>query len=799
MAQVQERGMNDRIKKLRKLSVETQPHIYMERAVLETEAYKMYEGKVSIPELRALVLKHVFSNKKLYIGEGELIVGEKGDHPQSAPTFPELCCHTLEDMHNMNDRKVVNFSVTENDLKVQEEVIIPYWQGRSMREKILDSMTDEWKEAYAAGIFTEFMEQRGPGHTVGSVKIFEKGYLDYKQDIQEALANLDFMNDPEAIDKRNQLNAMSICCDAIIILGERYAKLAREMAETCADEQRKQELLQIAANCDVVPAHKPQTYYQAIQHYWFTHLAVTTELNPWDAYSPGHFDQHLTPFYEKDIEDGAITRDQALELMECLWVKFYNQPAPPKVGITLKESSTYTDFANINTGGVTPEGEDGVNEVSYIILDCMDEMQLVQPNSNVQISRKNPRKFLKRACEIARKGWGQPAFYNTEAIIQELMNAGKSLEDARKGGCSGCVETGAFGNEAYILQGYFNLPKIFEITLFNGLDPMTGKQLGLKTGDPTQFKSFDELWDAYTKQVHYFLDIKVKGSNVIEGLYARYMPVPFLSILTNDCIARGKDYNAGGARYNTSVIQGVGTGTITDCLSAVKFNIYDNQNFTMAELLEAMKANFEGYERIHNLVRNKTPKFGNDDDYADNLMKKVFNYFLDDVCARGNMRGGSYRVDMLPTTCHVYFGDVMIASPNGRLAHKPVSDGISPEKGADINGPTAVIKSCAKMDHLRTGGTLLNQKFTPNVVAGEDGLDNMADLIRSYFDMDGHHIQFNVVGRETLLQAQQNPEEYRDLIVRVAGYSDYFRNLDKPLQDEIIDRTEQDFGGSCCG
>ena len=793
MAQVQERGMNDRIKKLRKLSVETQPHIYMERAVLETEAYKMYEGKVSIPELRALVLKHVFSNKKLYIGEGELIVGEKGDHPQSAPTFPELCCHTLEDMHNMNDRKVVNFSVTENDLKVQEEVIIPYWQGRSMREKILDSMTDEWKEAYAAGIFTEFMEQRGPGHTVGSVKIFEKGYLDYKQDIQEALAKLDYMNDPEAIDKRNQLNAMSICCDAIIILGERYAKLAREMAETCADEQRKKELLQIAANCDVVPAHKPQTYYQAIQHYWFTHLAVTTELNPWDAYSPGHFDQHLTPFYEKDIEDGAITRDQALELMECLWVKFYNQPAPPKVGITLKESSTYTDFANINTGGVTPEGEDGVNEVSYIILDCMDEMQLVQPNSNVQISRKNPRKFLKRACEIARKGWGQPAFYNTEAIIQELMNAGKSLEDARKGGSSGCVETGAFGNEAYILQGYFNLPKVFELTLFNGQDPMTGKQLGPKTGDPTQFKSFDELWDAYTKQIHYFLDIKVRGSNVIESLYAKYMPVPFLSILTNDCIARGEDYNAGGARYNTSVIQGVGTGTIADSLSAVKYNVYDEKNFTMEELLSAMKADFQGYERIYNLVRNKTPKYGNDDDYADGLMKKVFNYFLDDVCARRNMRGGSYRVDMLPTTCHVYFGDVMIASPNGRLAHKPVSEGISPEKGADVNGPTAVIKSCAKMDHLRTGGTLLNQKFTPEVLAGEEGIDNLANFIRSYFNMDGHHVQFNVVHRETLIDAQNKPEEYRDIIVRVAGYSDYFRNLDKPLQDEIIDRTEQDF------
>lgn len=794
MAEIRERGMNDRIRRLRKQSVETQPHIYIERAVLETEAYKMYEGKVSVPELRALTLKHIFSHKKLYIGDGELIVGEKGDYPQAAPTFPELCCHTLEDMHNMNDRKVVNFTVTDEDLKIQAEQIIPYWEDRSMRKKILDSMTDQWRDAYAAGIFTEFMEQRGPGHTVGSVKIYEKGYLDYQQDIQEALAKLDYMNDPEALDKRNQLNAMSIACDAIMILGRRYADLARQMAAECNDEQRKRELLQIAANCDVVPAHRPETFYQAIQTYWFTHLAVTTELNPWDAYSPGHFDQHLAPFYERDTEAGILTRDQALELMECLWVKFYNQPAPPKVGITLKESSTYTDFANINTGGVTPEGEDGVNEVSYIILDCMDEMKLVQPNSNVQISRKNPQRFLKRACEVAREGWGQPAFYNTEAIIQELMNAGKSLEDARKGGCSGCVETGAFGNEAYILQGYFNLPKIFELTLFNGVDPMTGKQLGPQTGDPRTFTTFDQLWDAYTKQIDYFLDIKVRGSNVIEGLYARYMPVPFLSILTNDCIARGKDYNAGGARYNTSVIQGVGTGTIADSLAAIKYNVYDHHNFTMDEILTAMQDDFQGHERILNLVRNRTPKYGNDDDYADGLMKKVFNYFLDDVCARPNMRGGMYRVDMLPTTCHVYFGDVMIASPNGRLAHKPVSEGISPEKGADTHGPTAVIRSCAKMDHLRTGGTLLNQKFTPEVVAGETGLDNMANLIRTYFNMDGHHIQFNVVGRKTLLAAQQHPEEYRDLIVRVAGYSDYFRNLDKPLQDEIIERTEQSFG-----
>ncbi len=795
MAERQERGMNERIRRLRRQSVETQPHIDIERAVLETEAYQMYEGKVSVPELRALTLKHIFSHKTLYIGEGELIVGEKGTDPQSAPTFPELCCHTLEDMRNMNDRAVVNFTVTEEDLRIQEEKIIPYWEDRSMRRRILDSMPQEWRDAYGAGIFTEFMEQRGPGHTVGSAKLYEKGYLDYQEDIRAALAKLDYAGaDPEVLNRRDQLNAMLIACDAIMILGRRYGELARKLAAECQDGQRKKELLQIAANCDVVPAHRPETFHQAIQTYWFTHLAVTTELNPWDAYSPGHFDQHLGPFYERDTQAGILTREQALELMECLWVKFYNQPAPPKVGITLKESSTYTDFANINTGGVTPEGEDGVNEVSYIILDCMDDLQLVQPNSNVQISRKNPRRFLKRACEISRKGWGQPAFYNTEAIIQELMNAGKTLEDARKGGCSGCVETGAFGNEAYILQGYFNLPKIFELTLFDGVDQMTGKQLGPHTGRAEDFQTFDQLWEAYTRQIEHFLSVKIRGSNIIEALYAKYMPVPFLSILTNDCIARGKDYNAGGARYNTSVIQGVGTGTITDCLAAVKYNVYDNQNFTMAELLSAMKDNFQGHDRILNLVRNKTPKYGNDNDYADGLMRKVFNYFVDSVSGRPNMRGGTYQVDMLPTTCHIYFGDVMIASPNGRLAHKPVSEGISPEKGADVSGPTAVIKSCAKMDHLKTGGTLLNQKFTPAVVAGEEGLDRMADLVRTYFDMDGHHIQFNVVGRETLLAAQKNPEEYRDLIVRVAGYSDYFRNLDKPLQDEIIERTEQDFG-----
>ena len=788
---MEERGMNERIRRLRRESEETQASIDMERARYFTEMYRQYEGKVSIPELRALSLKHYFTHKTIGIGEGELIVGEKGCGPKASPTFPDLCCHTVEDLHVINDRELINFRVREEDYAFQRDEIIPYWSGRSIREKILDHMTPEWTAAYHAGIFTEFMEQRGPGHTVGSENIYSKGFLEHKVDIREALAALDYLNDPEALDKEAELKAMDIACDAVIILGERYAALAEEQAAACQDPVRKQELLQIAENCRVVPALAPRTYWQAIQMYWFVHLGVTTELNPWDAYSPGRLDQHLIRFYRQDVEDGILDDDRAKELLECLWVKFNNQPAPPKVGITLRESSTYTDFANINTGGITPDGQDGVNEVSWLILDCMDEMKLLQPSSNVQISRKTPKAFLKRACEISRKGWGQPAFYNTDAIVQELLNAGKSITDARKGGTSGCVETGAFGNEAYILTGYFNLPKIFELTLFNGYDYESEQQLGPKTGDARDFTSYDELFEAFRTQVNYFLDIKIRGNLVIEGIYAREMPVPFLSILTNDCIARGKDYNAGGARYNTSYIQGVGIGTITDSLAAVKYNVFDHQNFSMDELLSALLANFEGYGRIHSLVTNRTPKYGNDDDYADDIMRSVFRLYYESVTGRRNNRGGTYRINMLPTTCHVYFGEVMLASPNGRLAHKPVSEGISPEKGADVNGPTGVIRSCAKMDHLSTGGTLLNQKFTPSLVAGEAGLEQMANLVRTYFNLDGHHIQFNVIDKQTLLAAQENPEEYRDLIVRVAGYSDHFRNLSRALQDEIIGRTEQ--------
>ncbi|MDF2676397.1 MAG: Formate C-acetyltransferase [Bacillota bacterium] len=788
------RGYTERTKKLREESASTQPSVSLERALLETEFYQKHYGTVETPVLRALNFKYLMENRKLYIGENELIIGEKSEGPQVVPTFPELCAHTIEDMTVMNERKYINFKVKDEDKVVQAEKILPYWESKSTRDRILASMTPEWKDCYAAGMFTEFMEQRAPGHTVADDKFYKKGFIEFKQEIEEAIEQLDFLYDAEAYNKKSQLEAMAISCDAIMIYGQRYAAYARELAEKETNLQRKKELLWIAGNCDVVPAHKPETYAQALQMYWFVHIGVTTETNTWDAFSPGRLDQYVYPFYEKELKAGELDYDKARELMECLFIKFNNQPAPPKVGITLKESGTYTDFANINTGGINPyTGENGVNDVSYIILDAMDEMRLLQPSSNVQISEKTPDEFLKRSVEISRKGWGQPAFYNTEELIQELLNAGKTLEDARFGGSSGCVETGCHGREAYVLTGYLNVPKIFELTMNNGFDKYTNKQIGLKTGKPEDFKSYEELYDAYMKQIEYMVNVKIRGNNVIEKIFATQMPTPFMSVLTTGCKESGKDYNAGGSKYNTRYIQIVGIGTITDCLSSIKYNVFDEKRFTMKELLLAIDANFEGYEMIHNLVLNHTPKYGNDNDYADDIMLDVFSNIRDNIRGRKTVCGGTYQIDMLPTTCHIYFGGVMTASANGRLKGKPVTDGISPEKGADTNGPTAVIKSCAKMDHTSTGGTLLNQKFTPSSIQGEEGLNNVSALIRSYFCMNGHHIQFNVVDRATLIEAQKNPEEHKDLIVRVAGYSDNFNNLEKALQDEIIDRTEQSF------
>lgn len=783
-------GMTERVRRLRSQSLEAMESISSERAELMTTFYQQAQGLMSTPVQRALAFQHQMEYKTVCINPGELIVGEKGPAPKHAPTFPELCCHTLDDLDILNSRPKTAFKVSPSARQAYAEQVIPYWKGETMRELIFAEMTPEWITAYQTGIFTEFMEQRAPGHTVLDDKIYKKGMLDFQADIDEHLARLDFLHDAHAYEKQEQLRAMRIAAGALVRFAARYADQARQLADQESDTVRRLELLRIADVCEWVPAHAPRDFWEALQYYWFVHLGVTTELNTWDAFCPGHLDQHLLPFYQRGLADGLLTRENAEELLQCLWIKFNNQPAPPKVGVTAAESGTYTDFAQINVGGLCPDGSDGVNDVSYLLLDVIEEMRLLQPSSSIQVSKKNPDRFIKRASRIIRTGFGQPSVFNADLIVQELVRMGKSLVDARCGGSSGCVEVGAFGKENYNLTGYFNLPKILELTLHNGVDPRNGMRIGLETGDPRQFTTFDQLFSAFEKQVNYFVDIKVRGNNVIERLYARYMPCPFLSLLIDDCIATGKDYHDGGARYNTSYIQGVGMGTMADALSALKYHVYDQATFSMDELLVALAADFDGYERARQILLNRTPKYGNDDDYADGVMVRVFEAYFNAVDGRRNTKGGEYHINLLPTTVHVYFGSVTGATPDGRRAWTPLSEGVSPVQGADRHGPTAAVRSVAKMDHARTGGTLLNQKFTPQVLASDDGLDKLVQLIRGYFRLDGHHIQFNVVDADTLRAAQKNPEQFRSLIVRVAGYSDYFCDLSKTLQDEIIARTE---------
>ncbi len=785
-------GMNERIKRLRKASYEAKPSISIERALIETAFYKENEGKYPVPIMRAMNFLEICKKKTIYIGDGELIVGERGPRPKAVPTFPELTCHSVEDLHVLNDRELQPYDVAPEDIETYEKVVIPYWKGRTVRERIFNYVPDTWRKPYLAGVFTEFMEQRAPGHTALDAKIYKYGMLDLKERIAKEIANLDFLNDPEATDRQDELKAMSISCDAAIVFAERHAELAEKMAAEELDPQRKEELLQIAENCRWVPAHAPKTFWQAIQMYWFVHLGTITEMNGWDAMNPGHFDQHLIPFYRKEVAEGTLTRERAKELLSCFWIKVNNHTAPPKVGITAKESGTYNDFTNINIGGITRDGRSGVNELSYIMLEVADEVHLLQPQCSIHISAVTEEEFLMAGCKLIRKGYGYPSVFNCDGYVKELMRQGKSLYDAREGGCSGCIEVGAFGKEAYLLTGYLNTPKLLELVLHNGVDPLTGEQISIKTGDPRDFKSFEELYDAFKKQLNYITDQKIRVSNYIDRMFAKYSPATFLSLFMDDCIAKGKDYYNCGPRYNTNYIQCTGLGTVTDSLLVLKKHVYEDKRYTMDQIIDACDKNFEGLELMRQYIINRTPFFGNDDDYADEIAVRVYNDLVASIEGRPNTRGGVFHLNMLSTTCHVYFGLMLGAMPNGRVAHTSISDGTSPSHGADTHGPSAVIKSLGKLDQTMSGGTLLNERFLPSLLKRDEDVAKLAQLIRSYFAMDGHHIQFNIVDTATLYAAQEHPEDYRDLLVRMAGYSDYFNDMNDDLQSDIIRRTENE-------
>lgn len=787
--------LNERIKKLREFTEQCEVRISVERAKLITEFYRSsLTHTMPIPIQRALAFKYLMENVSIPIEPGQLIVGIRGSGVKEVPTYPEITLHTVEDLKTLDERNIMPYRVNEEVIRTYEEEIIPFWKGKSIRDIIFSSMSKEWIDAYEVGIWTEFMEQRPPGHTAGGEKIFKTGVLDIKKKIRELMNKLD-PSDPEYFEKMQELRAMDIVADAILIYAQRYSQRLLEAAENETDPERRKELLIMAEICKWVPANAPRTFWEALQHYWFIHVGITYETNPWDSFTPGRLDLWLYPFYKKDIEEGRLTRERAKELLACFFLKFNSQPAPPKVGVTHEESSTYNDFSKINVGGVREDGGNNVNELSYLILEVYDELRTLQPNFAVLISEKNPDHFLIYALRIASAGFGEPPFFNHDGVIIKMLRQGKTLEDARLSGVSGCVESGAFGKEAYILTGYFNLPKILEITLNNGVDPRTGRKVGLETGNPEDFKSFEDLWNAFVKQVKYFLDLKMHGNDVIEAIYAKFMPVPFLSLWIEDCVENCRDYNAGGARYNTQYIQMVGLGTVTDSLAAIKYHVFEKKTFSMSELLEALRKNFEGYELMMEMLRNpeKTPKYGNDDDRADSLAVRIVETLSNLVRSYppSPIRRASKEVYWLPTTVHVYFGKVTGATPDGRKSGFPVSEGISPVQGMDRKGIIATFSSVAKCDWDKTGGALLNVKLSPEIFEDEENLRKLAQSIRAFFRLGGHHVQFNVVSTEVLREAQKRPRDFQDLMVRVAGYSDYFVRLPKALQDEIIARVEK--------
>ena len=787
--------MNERIKRLRDESVNTPTTLTIERALIETAFYKENYGKMPNCILRAMNFMEICRKKTIYIGRDELIVGERGPVPKAVPTFPELTCHSVEDLHVLDTRQLQPYHISQQDIDTYEREVIPYWTGRTQRERIFSHVSREWEEAYHAGVFTEFMEQRAAGHTAMDGKMYRRGLLDVKREIEEEIRKLDYINDPVATDKDQELQAMAISCDAAILFAERHAELAEKMASEETDPQRRRELMKIAAVCHHVPANAPRDMWEAIQMYWFVHLGTVTELNGWDSMNPGHIDQHLWPFWEKgdvtEVLGNTDFRTCAKELISCFWIKFNNQPAPPKVGITALESGTYNDFTNINIGGIDHDGRSGVNEISYIILEVQEELHQLQPGLSIHIAENTPEEFLLAGARVIRQGHGYPSIFNPDTYVRELVRQGKTLEDAREGGCSGCIEVGAFGKEAYLLTGYLNTPKILEITLHDGIDPETGKLLGLKTGNPREFRSFDELYSAWHRQMVYFVNLKLAVNNYIERMFSLYAPATFLSLFIDDCIKNGKDYYSGGARYNTTYIQCTGLGTTTDSLSVMKKHVFEDHRYTMDQIITACDTNW-GDETMRQYIINHTPFFGNDDDRADDIAVRIYDDLVGAIEGHPNTRGGKTQLNMLSTTCHNYFGSVCGATPNGRMAHFAISDGTSPSHGSDHQGPTCVIKSLGKLRQEMSGGTLLNVRFVPQLMKREEDLRKFAALVRAYFKMGGHHIQFNIVDTETLLDAQRHPDQYKDLLVRVAGYSDYFNDMTTQLQNEIIARTENE-------
>jgi pyruvate formate-lyase/glycerol dehydratase family glycyl radical enzyme len=780
--------LSPRVNHLLELYYANRPEVFAERAVLATQAYAQTEDQPMLLR-RAKMMWNILDKSTILIRDDELLVGCKTPAILGSPLYPEIACDWVErELDTIALREEAPFDVSAETKSTLRSQVFDYWRGKQVYNRITEVLPDEMQRLSDEGVFFHYYLNRAIGHiTADYESVLTKGFLELKAKAQAKLATADYEN-PESLKQIHLWRAMSLCCDAAIRFAERYAQEAERLATVESDSPRKSELTQIAEICRWVPAHPARTFHEAIQSFWFVHLILNLESNGY-AIGPGRFDQYMYPFLRADLDTGRVTREQAWELLACLWIKF-NELTVAKEGSTAKASTTYNDFQNLNVAGLTVQGEDATNELSYLCLDVAGALLLPQPQVSALISEKTPNDFLIKACEVIRTGLGMPSVFNHDEIIQALLHKGKSLEDARRGGINGCVELVVPGKDYMASSGYISIPKCLELALNNGVNPLTGNQLGPATGHAKEFESFEQLLEAFRQQMANAIQNKVTYDSIARQVYAQYCPVPFTSLLVEGCMEKGRDYHDGGAQYNLPLICGVGTGTIADSLAAIRQVIYEEKQVSLEEFAKALRANFVGYQRLRQKVLNRAPKWGNCDDRVDTLAHDIVEMFCDELAKHHNSEGVPYVANMIPTTTHVWFGALAGATPDGRLAGMPFSEGISPVQGMDRNGPTSIVRSMAHLDHVRCSGTLLNMKFHPSALVGEKSLDKFSDLIRTYFKLGGHHMQFNVLSAETLRAAQKNPDEYRTLVVRVAGYSDYFVRLSRDLQDEIISRTE---------
>ena len=828
-----------RIQKLVDALYEHMPVIESARAKLITESYKETEGEPIITR-RAKAFAHILHNIPIIIRDNELIVGSSTIAPRGCQTFPEFSYEWLEaELDTVATRTADPFEIAE-ETKAELKEADKYWKGKTTSELATSYMAPEAIKAIEHNIFTPGNYfYNGVGHvTVKYWEVLETGFEGIMEKAQKELDGCS-VGDGNYARKSHFLEAVILSCKAVIDYAGRYAKLAQEMAAQTSDPVRKQELFVIAENCSRVPAKGAQNFYEACQSFWFVQQLLQMESSG-HSISPGRFDQYMYPYYKKDMEAGTITREFAQELMDCIWVKL-NDLNKCRDAASAEGFAGYSLFQNLIAGGQNKEGEDVTNDLSIMCIQASMHVHLPAPSLSVRVWNGSPHEFLIKAAELTRTGIGLPAYYNDEVIIPALQNRGLSLEDAREYNIIGCVEPQKAGKtEGWHDAAFFNMCRPLELVFSNGMDK--GEMVGIPTGDVTQMKTFDEFFDAYKKQMEYCISLLVNADNAIDVAHAERCPLPFLSCMIDDCLKEGKSVQEGGAVYNFTGPQGFGIANMADGLFAIRKLVYEDKKVSMKELKEALAWNYdkgldaqsagdmtemimkamqkagrnvdastaEGllktfmgmkpgeqktqrFKEIHDMI-DEVPKFGNDIPEVDYFAREVAYTYSKPLQKYNNPRGGKFQAGLYPVSANVPLGGQTGATPDGRYAHTPVADGVSPSAGKDVKGPTAAATSVSRLDHfIVSNGTLFNQKFHPSALSGREGLEKFVALIRGYFDQKGMHMQFNVVDRQTLLDAQEYPEKYKHLVVRVAGYSALFTTLSRSLQDDIIRRTEQGF------